>query len=171
MLSDQKNQILMHSRKGQNYNAWVAYLTDEDALSTWRILSLAIDGGIYILKLDGSIVKLYRSPQYRLESLVLNKLPKNYNFENLDSQKLPSLRAGINLSYVYMLLDNRILIFKPNTTNFRDTKSLEYIGQVEGKDIIIEDFHVDDDGEIFVASNSGVYKMEFDVWDAGLIVK
>lgn len=171
MLSDQKNQILMHSRKGQNYSAWVAYLTDEDALSTWRILSLAIDGGIYILKLDGSIVKLYRSPQYRLESLVLNNLPKNYNFENLDSQKLPSLRAWINLSNVYMLLDNRILIFKPNTTNFRDTKSLEYIGQVEGKDITIQDFHVDNDGEIFVASNSWVYKMEFDIWDAGLIVK
>jgi hypothetical protein len=149
----------------------VAYLTDEDAISTGRILSLAIDGWIYILKLDGSVVKLYRSPQYRLESLVLNNLPKNYNFENLDASKLPSIRARINLSYVYMLLDNRILVFQPNTTNFRDTKSLSYIGQVEWKDIIIEDFYVDNDGEVFIASNTGVYKMEFDVWDDGLIVK
>jgi hypothetical protein len=44
MLSDQKNQILMHSKKGKNYSAGVAYLTDEDAISTGRILSLAIDG-------------------------------------------------------------------------------------------------------------------------------
>jgi len=171
MLSDQKNQILMHRRNGQNYNAGIAYLTDEDAISTGRILSLAIDGGIYILKLDGSVVKLFRSPQYRLESLVLNNLPKNYSFDSLDSNKLPSIRARINLSYVYMLLDNRILVFQPNTTNFRDTKSLNYIGQIEWKDITIEDFYVDNDGEIFAASSSWIYKLEFDVGDNGLIVK
>jgi len=171
MLSDQKNQILMHKRNGQNYNAGIAYLTDEDAISTGRILSLAIDGGIYILKLDGSVVKLFRSPEYRLESLVLNNLPKNYNFDSLDSSKLPSLRARIDLSYVYMLLDHRILVFKPNTTNFRDTKSLSYVGQIEGKDITIEDFYVDNDGEIFVASTGWIYKLEFDVGDNGLIVK
>lgn len=171
MLSNQRNQILMHRRNGQNYNAGVSYLTDEDAISTERILSLAIDGWIYILKLDGSVVKLYRSPQYRLESLVLNNLPKNYNFDNLNSEKLPSIRARINLSYVYMLLDNRILVFKPNTTNFRDTKSLNYIGQIEWKDIIIDDFNVDNDGEILVASSSWVYKLEFEVSDNGLIVK
>ncbi len=171
MLSDQKNQILMHSKNGQNYNAGVAYLTDEDAINTGRILSLAIDGWIYILKLDGSVVKLFRSPQYRLESLVLNNLPKNYNFDNLDSEKLPSIRARINLSYVYMLLDNRILVFQPNTTNFRDTKSLNYIGQVEWKDIVIDDFYVDNDNEIFVASSNWVYKLEFEVSDNGLIVK
>lgn len=171
MLWDQQNQILAHSRNGQNYNAGAAYFTDEDALSIGRILSIAIDGGIYALKLDGSVVKFFRSPQYRLESLVLNNLPKNYNFENLDSDNLPSMRARINLSYVYMLLDNRILIFQPNTTNFRDTKSLNYIGQVEWKDITIEDFYVGNDGEIFIASNTGVYKMEFEIWDNGLIVK
>ena len=171
MLSDQKNQILMHSRNGQSYNAGIGYLTDEDVINTGRILSVAIDGWMYILKLDGSVVKLYRSPSYRLESLVLNSLPKNYNFENLDSNKLPSIRAKINLAYVYMLLDNRILVFEPNTTNFRDTKSLNYIGQIEGKDIVIEDFYVDNDGEIFVAGNKWVYKLEFDVGEDGLIVK
>jgi len=171
MLSDQQNQILMHRKIGQDYSAGQSYLTDEDSMSTGRILSIAIDGWIYMLKLDGSVVKLYRSPTYRLESLVLNNLPKNYNFDSLDANKLPSIRARANLSYVYMLLDNRILIFKPNTTNFRDTKSLNYIGQVEGKDIIINEFYVDNDGEIFVASSNWVYKMEFDIWDDGIIIK
>jgi hypothetical protein len=103
------------------------------------------------LKLDGSIVKLFRSPEYRLESLLINNLPKNYDFQNLDGDNLPSLRARANLQYVYMLLDNRILIFSPNTSNYRDVKSLNYIGQIEGKDIIIQDFYVDNDGDIIVA--------------------
>lgn len=171
MLSDQQNQILMHRKKGQDYSAGEAYLTDEDSISIGRILSLAIDGWIYILKLDGSVVKLFRSPQYRLESLVLNNLPKNYNFDSLDSSKLPSLRARANLSYVYMLLDSRILVFEPNTTNFRDTKSLNYIGQIEGKDINIDDFYVDNDGEIFIVSKTWVYKLEFEVSENGLIIK
>ncbi len=171
MLSDSGNQILRHKRKWSDYDSGVAYLKDQDAIDTGRILSLAIDGGIYILKLDGSIVKLFRSPEYRLESLVLNKLPKNYSFKNLDGENLPSLRARRELSYVYMLLDNRILIFRPNTTNINDVKSLQYLGQIEGKDIIIEDFYVDNDGEIFIAATRWVYRLEFDVNDEDIILK
>jgi hypothetical protein len=171
LLSDSGNQILRHKKQGSSYDSWVAYLKDQDALDTGRILSLAIDGGIYILKLDGSIVKLFRSPEYRLESLLLNRLPKNYNFQNLDGDHLPSLRARVNLEYVYMLLDNRILIFKPNTWNYRDVKSLEYIGQIEWKDIVIQDFYVDNDGDIVVAGNTGVYQLWFDVNEGDLILR
>lgn len=171
MLSDAGNQILRHKKQGQNYDVGISYLKDQDALSTGRILSLAIDGGIYILKMDGSVVKLFRSPEYRLESIVLNKLPKNYNFQSLDGDNLPSIRARANLGFVYMLLDNRILIFKPNTSNHRDVKSLEYLGQIEGKDIVIQDFYVDNDGEIFAAGANGVYKIEFDVNEGQILLK
>jgi hypothetical protein len=153
LLSDSENQILRHKKKAPAYDGGEAYLKDQDALDTGRILSLAIDGGIYILKLDGSIIKLFRSPKYRLESLLLNGLPKNYDFKNIDGDNLPSLRARANLSYVYMLLDNRILVFKPNTSNYRDVKYLQYLGQIEGKDIVIQDFYVDNDGDIIVAGN------------------
>ena len=37
-----------------------------------------IDGGIYILKKDMSMIKFFASPTYRLQSLIINKLPKNY---------------------------------------------------------------------------------------------
>ncbi|MCD5374876.1 hypothetical protein LR010_00300 [Candidatus Gracilibacteria bacterium] len=171
LLSDSGNQILRHKKQSSSYDSGVAYLKDQDAIDTGRILSLAIDGGIYILKLDGSIIKLFRSPEYRLESLVLNKLPKNYNFQNLDGENLPSLRAKANLKYVYMLLDNRILVFSPNTSNYRDVKSLSYIGQIEGKDIVIEDFYVDNDGDIIVAGNRGIYQLEFEVDEEDLIIK
>lgn len=171
LLSDSENQILRHKKQWSDYNAGLAYLKDQDAIDTGRILSLAIDGGIYILKLDGSIIKLFRSPEYRLESLLLNKLPKNYDFQNLDGDNLPSLRARANLKYVYMLLDNRIIIFSPNTSNYKDVKSLEYMGQIEWKDIIIQDFYVDNDGDIVVAGNKWVYQLWFDINDGDLILR
>ncbi len=171
LLSDSWNQILRHKKKGNIYDAGVAYLTDTDAQNIGNILSLAVDGWIYILKKDGSIVKLFRSPEYRLESIVINKLPKNYNFSAKDSVKNPSIRARIDLNYVYILLQNKILVFKPNTIRYQDVKSLQYIWQVEGKNIVIEDFYIDNDGEIFLASTWGIYKLEFDVVDDKLILK
>ncbi len=70
-----------------------------------------------------------------------------------------------------MLLDNRIIIFEPNTSNYRDVKSLNYIGQVEWKDITIEDFYVDNDGDIIVAGNNGIYQLWFDVNEGDLILR
>jgi len=171
LLSDEGNQILRHKKQGNSYDAWVSYLKDEDAASVWKILSLAIDGGIYILKSDGSVVKLFRSPEYRFEWIVLNNLPRNYDFKKTTIDKAPSLRARANLRYVYMLFDNKVLVFQPNTTRYQDVKSLNYIGQIEWKDIIIEDLHVDNDGEIFVAAEWWVYRMEFDISEDELIVK
>lgn len=170
LLSDTGNQILRHKKQGNSYDAGVAYLSDDDAASIGDIISLAIDGWIYILKKDGSIVKLFRTPEYRLEWIVINKLPRNYNFET-NSWKLPSIRARADLNNVYMLLDNKILIFKPNTIRYQDVTSLQYLGQVEWKDIVIEDFYVDNDDEIFIASSSGIYKLEYDVVDDDIILK
>jgi len=171
LLSDWWNQILRHKKVWSDYDAGVAYLTDEDAISTGRILSLAIDGWIYILKLDGSMLKLFRSPKYRLESLVLNKLPKNYDFSSIDSGSIPSLQTKANLKYVYLLLNNRIMVFKPNTIRYQDVKSLEYVWQIEWKDITINTYYVKNDGEIIVSSNSWVYKLGFELSDDKIILK
>jgi hypothetical protein len=79
----------------------------------------------------------------------LNNLPKNYNFSNLIVGNLPSIQTQANLKYIYMLLDNRILIFKPNSLRFQDVKSLSYVGQIEGKNRIIEKFYIENDGEVY----------------------
>ncbi len=163
MLSDSKSQILRHKKTGASYDAGVSYLTDADANSIWKILSIAIDGGIYILKADGTVVKLFREPEYRLESIVLNSLPKNYEFWDIKAEFAPSVRARADLKYVYMLLKNKILIFKPSSDRYQDVKSLLYLWQVEGKEVVIDDFYVDNDGEIFIAAKNGVFKLEFSV--------
>lgn len=171
MISDNKQQIFMHKRSWDVFNQWVAYLSDEDAQSIWEIYSLAIDGGIYILKNDGTIVKLFRSPTYRLESLSLNKLPKNYDFSSLNGFKVPYIKAGVNLNSVYMLYKNKIFVLQANSNRFQDTKSLNYLWQIEGKDIVIEDFYVRNDKEVFVASESGVYRLEYDIIDEAITIK
>jgi hypothetical protein len=171
LLSDSQTQILRHRRQGNSYTAGDSYLTDADAANIWKILSLAIDGGIYILKADGNIVKLYREPKYRLENIVLNKLPKNYNFTNIVWSTSPYLQAAADLKYVYMFFENKILVFKPNTTRVQDTKSLQYLGQIEGKNMTIESFYVENDGEIFLAGKSWVYKAKFEVIEDKVVLR
>lgn len=171
LISDAGNQILKHKKQGQNYTAGDAYLTDADAASLGKIYSLAIDGGIYILKADGAIVKLHQEPEYRLENIVLNKLPKNYVFKTPSSPKTPYLQAAADLKYVYMWFENKVLVFKPNTTRVQDTKSLTYLGQIEGKNMTIDSFYVENDGEIILAGKEGVYKVKFEIIENKLVLR
>jgi|TARA_Y100001960_G_C14759809_1_gene873382 hypothetical protein len=112
-------------------------------------MSISIDGGFYILKSDLTIVKFFRSPKYRLEGIVLNKLPKNYKYDGSSSVKI---KAGVQLNYVYMLMNDKIWVFQPNTTNKKNTTSLTYIGQIEAEQNKIEDFYVNRDGEVLILS-------------------
>jgi len=115
----------MHRKNTGSYDSGIGYRTQEDSNSIGTILDIAIDGGIYILKEDGSMLKLFKSPEYRLESLSLNNLPENYNMPQSKTPN-PEIIAAQNLKYVYMLLDNRVYIFEPNSPRFQDTKSLNY---------------------------------------------
>ena len=128
---DQK-QIFKHKRVWDNYDAGTPYLKAEDSKNIGKILSIGIDGGIYILKNDLSILKVFSSPKYRVESILINKLPKNYAVEGkLESSKI---KVRSDLAYVYMFLNNKVWVFQPNTKLFQDTKSLMYIGQIEWKE-------------------------------------
>lgn len=170
LLGKEKNQIYRHKKVGNTFDAGFPYLSDEDAKSIGSILGAAIDGGIYLLKGDLSLIKVFRTPSYRVESIVLNKLPKNYDRDPTKNNKVDMI-ARQDLNYVYMLLENKILIFEPNTKRYQDVKSLNYLGQVEGKDFQIRDFYVDSDGTVFVLSDTGLYKMNFEVNDENLIVR
>jgi len=76
------------------------------------------------LKKDLSFVKFFSRP-YRLESLSVNNIPENYNIE--DKNAPIKIKTRKDLNYVYMLLNNKIFIFKPNNNNYRNTKSLTYL--------------------------------------------
>ncbi len=169
LLWKERNQIYRHKKSAGKYGAWVPYIAEQDQENVGVILSLAIDGGIYILKEDLSILKLFVSPQYRLETMALYKTPKNYVRE--DEWAQVSIYTAANLNYFYMLLDNRVLAFKPNTTRFQDTKWLTYIWQVEAQDFDIREFYVENDKEIYLLSDQWLYKMGFEVSDGKLLVR
>lgn len=115
------------------------------------------------------MIKAFSSPKYRLEKLIINKLPKNYAVEGNENDV--ELKIRQELSYVYLLLNNKIWVFKPNTTRYTDTKSLTYLGQIEGSKFKIKDFYVGKDGQIDILNSDGVYRLDFEVSDDKLIVR
>lgn len=159
-------QINKHASYSDTFRAWTSYLENEDLQSIWKILSVAIDWWFYILKEDLSIVKFFSSP-YRLESLVINNLPENYDIE---TDSIIDLKARSDLNYVYLLLNNKIWVFEPNTTNFKNTQSLTYLWQIEWAEEI-KDFYVNYDWEILVLNKNWIYKLNFEVSDKKLIIR
>lgn len=162
-----QNQVYMHSPAQNWFNAGVSYLNDADVKNIWKILAIWIDWWIYMLKNDLTLVKFFRAPKYRLESIVLNKLPKNYVLENPNVKII----TQNNLSYIYMLLNNKIWVFQPNTKIFSDTKSLTYIWQIEWKSEQIISFAVQRDNEVQVLTKSWIYKVWFDIKDGKVILR
>lgn len=161
------NQLNKHSPSWNDFKAAESYLKKEDLTQIWDILSIAIDWWFYMLKKDLTVVKFFSSP-YRLESIMLNKLPKNYV---LEEWKKTQIIARNNLNYVYMLLNDKIWIFKPNTTNYKNTQSLTYIWQIEGATKTIKDFYVNYDWEITVLNEWWIYKLTFEISDDKVIIR
>jgi len=168
LLPNDLNQILKHEKNGKLFSQAIPYLQEADANSMWKILDIAVDWWIYILKKDLNIIKAFSSP-YRLEKITMNKLPKNYNIE--DKNNPVRIETKTTLNYVYMLLNDKIWIFEPNTKNTKDVKSLTYLWQLEGSKYKIKDFSVDHDWEINVLNENGIYKLSFEISDQKIIVK
>ena len=160
-------QINKHSPTWNDFKAAETYLKKEDLTQIWEVLSIAIDGWFYILKKDLTVVKFFSNP-YRLESIMLNKLPKNYT---LDESKKAQIIARSNLNYVYFLLNDKIWIFKPNTTNYKNTQNLTYIWQIEWATKTINDFYVNYDWEIIVLNDNWLYKLNFEISDDKIIIR
>jgi hypothetical protein len=58
----------------------------------------------------------------------MNNLPENYKKSSSGKIKIIARK---DLNYVYLLLNNKIWILKPNIKFYKQTKSLEYLGQIE----------------------------------------
>lgn len=160
-------QIFRHKKFSNNFDTWETYLKQEDSKSIWSALAMAIDGWFYILKKDLKMLKFFSNP-YRLESLFLNELPANYNYD----EKFPVyLTTRADLTYVYLFMNNKIWIFEPNTQNYVNTKSLKYVWQIEGWNEDISAFYVKADGNIYVSNKNGIYKLEFQISDGKLLVQ
>lgn len=169
LLNKDETQIFKHKKSGENFDAGSPYLKDDDVKNIGKILSIGIDGGIYILKSDLSLLKVFGAPKYRVESILINKIPKNYNLEN--TPEATKIKVRGDLAYVYMLLNNKVWVFQPNTKLFQDTKSLTYIGQIEAKTGKIKDFYVSHDGEVLTLTDGGLYTLKFEVSNGKVIVR
>jgi len=163
-----KNQIFKHKPLSKWYTSWSPYLKPEDSENIWWILSIAIDWWIYILKKDLSLLKLFSYPKYRLESIVLNNLPKNYS--NKTNSRI-EIVARNDLNYVYILIDHKIYIMKPSSKRFQDVKSLNYIWQIEWNDTTIKSFYVNYDWDITIQNENWIYKLEFEISEDKIIIR
>ena len=168
LLGEEDNQIYKHALYGNTFKAGQDYLKEDDLTQIWDIRSIAIDGWFYILKKDLSIIKFFSNP-YRIEKIIINKLPKNYDIE--DDNGIIDLKNRADLNYVYLLMNNKIWIFQPNTTNHLSTKSLTYIWQIEWDSKQIKDFFVNHDGEIMILNEKWLFKITFEVSDGRLLIR
>lgn len=167
LIWEEDNQIYKHNLVWNSFNSANWYLEDWDLTQIWKILSIAIDWAFYILKEDLSMIKFYSSP-YRIEKLVINKLPDNYNIENPESKI--DLKTRSDLNYVYMLLNNKIWVFQPNTKDYKSTKSLTYIGQIEANKEI-QDFYINHDWQIMILNENWIYEVNFEISDDRLLIR
>ncbi len=168
LIWEDNNQIYKHSAYWSNFKAGIPYLKKDDLTQIWDILSVSIDWWFYILKQDLSMVKFFSNP-YRLEKLTINKLPRNYDIGEENS--IIDIKARSDLNYVYMLLNNKIWVFAPNSKNYKNTKSLTYLWQVEWSKNKIKDFFVNHDWELLVLNKEWIYKVTFEISDDRLLVR
>lgn len=168
LINEEKNQIFKHKPLSSWYTSWSPYLKSEDSENIWWILNIAIDWWIYILKNDLSLLKLFSYPKYRLESIVLNNLPKNYNN---NSNSKTQIVARNDLNYIYILIDNKIWVFQPSSKQYQDVKSLNYIGQIEWESTTIKSIFVNYDWEITVQNENWIYKLEFEISENKIIIR
>jgi hypothetical protein len=115
------------------------------------------------------VQKFFASPKYEMVRIVMNNLPKNYKQENTNSKT--QLKARSDLNYVYILLNNKIFVFQPNSRNYRDVTSLTYIWQIEWSEEKINDFYVNHDWELWVINNTWIYDLSFEISDNKLILR
>lgn len=167
-LSINWNQIYKHRIFGASFEQWTPYLTAEDSKTFNNLIDIAIDWWIYMLKNDLTMLKVFNNPKYRIEKLILNKLPKNYDIEVWSSK--PKLVAWSKFKYVYLFLNNKIWVFKTNSPNFNETKTLTYMWQIDALNKII-DFTVYRDWEIYALNKNWIYKINFEISYNKLILK
>lgn len=168
LLDKEKNQIFKHKTAVNWYSIGQWFLEDNDVKNIWKIATIAVDGWVYILKNDLSMLKLFTSPKYELQTITLNKLPKNYkSMSPINS----SIITRDDLNYIYIFINNTIFIFEPSSKRYQDVKSLTYIWQIEGKKYKIDSFYVKHDWELDILNETGLYKLWFDVSDWRIMLK
>lgn len=168
ILWDKNNQIYRHKPSVNWFSAKFPLIDEKDSKKL-TINDFAIDGGFYVLKKDLSIDKFFTTPSYSNKSIVINWI-KNTTYAN-KSNIVPKIIVWQNLNYVYLLMDNKIWIFEPDSKSYKDVKWVKYVWQLEPSDWTIDSIYVPKDWTIFVWNKKWAYLIHFEVSDNKVIVR
>lgn len=133
-----------------------------------KIIDIYIDWWIYTLKDDLTLDKIILWVKPEKRSIIINWLPDNYTV--IDNSKT-ELIWNINLNYLYILLNNKIWIFEPDSRAFKDVKSIRYVWQIEPSNTRINSIYVPKDWTIYIWDNSAIYKINFEVSNGKVITR
>ncbi len=113
--------------------------------------------------------KTFTAPSYSIRSIVINGLPDDYSLSS-DSE-IPKFHVFSNTNYLYVILSNRIWVFEPDSRDFRNVKSVRYVGQVEVVESPVRSIFVPKDGTVFAVTDAGAYQIGFEVADGKLVIR
>ena len=113
--------------------------------------------------------KVFTVPDYSERSLMLNGLPDDYSLAS--ANEIPKFYAFANANYVYLILSNRIWVFEPDSRDYRNIKSVRYVGQIEVVEHPVRAIFVPKDGTVVASTDSGVYQIRFEVSDGKLVIR
>lgn len=168
VLSEDGSQVYKHKPGVNGFSAKNAVF-ETKKYENVPVLDFAIDGSFYVLKKDLTVDKVFSTPSYSERSIILNGLPEGYA---LTSESVPpKLTVPQNANYAYMVLENRIWIFEPDSKNYKDVKSLRYVGQIEVVDDTVRAIDVPKDGTVFALTDAGAYQIQFEVSDGKIVIR
>ena len=162
LLADKGNEILRHRPSVGGFSSKVV-ITNPDGLVLNPILDFTIENGFYAIRSNLTVDKLFTTPTVSRQGLILNKLPDNYR---VGDGVIPRIIASTTSSFIYVLLDGNIWIFEPDSRNFKDVRSLKYIGQIEVSGAKVLSLIIEKDGEIMALTSNGLSQIKFEVADS-----
>lgn len=133
------------------------------------IVDIGIDGGFYIATDEPKMYRMISKEWFSQSGIILNKIPGEYTVgKNGDAQ----IFIRWNLNFIYILSDNKIWMFEPDSKRFQDIRSWTYLAQLEiSTDEEIRTISVPRDGMIYVTTNLGIYEVGFEFVDKNIILK
>jgi len=168
ILWDKLNQIYRH-KPSVNWFSAKSPLIDEKDSKNLIMNDFAIDWGFYIFKKDLSIDKFFSAPSYNKKSIIINWIKETTYINKSDIT--PKMLVWQNLNYIYILMDNKIWIFEPDSKSYKDVKSVKYIWQLEPSDGKMDSIFVPKDWTILIWNKNWVYIINFEVSDNKVIVR
>lgn len=133
------------------------------------ILDVGIDGWFYIMTDEPRIYRMISKEWYSQSGIILNKVPGEYS---IGTQWAAQIVVKSNLNFIYILSDDRIWIFEPDSKRFQDVRSWTYLAQLEiSTEEEIRSISVPRDWLIYTVTNLWVYEIPFEFVDKNIILK